>query len=479
MLAAASLIVCVIFFGVFGIFSGEVTATQLILLMLTTLFLGVFGVVGVRLQRPPKSIFRRSIATLPPTYFNYWPLGFVVATCVWMVSSTTGLAAFILATTCGVVATLALYNWKNALNADCTALRKLMQVQPFELILHSSGPPDAAYQVNQWLPVLEQLPYNTAIVVRNHKLAAEIAETSLQVICAEIPESVSQIVDAGVRAILYPANGIYNAQVLRHTECTHIFINHGESDKVVNQSKFLMAYDRLFVGGQLAKDRLIDAGLPVRDEQVVFVGRPQAEMALEKRSADTPLNKVLYAPTWEGFTEVANFGSVRDMGFDILANLASRPGLEVVFKPHPMTGSRCSKTKTELKRISTLCAQRGIKTLTSHDSLHAAMNHSDLMITDVSSVLNEYLITDKPVILCDPFQHSPEELGGTYPSSRAAYLLQKADALMDLVDAIGGEDPMAEQRATVRAYSLGDYPQGALEEFKNRLADVMEPRAEN
>ncbi len=473
MLAAISLILVVIAFGVIGLFTDPISTTRLVLLMVTTVLLVAFSILEAKYQKPPKVMFRRASVPVPAPVFNYWPIGFVLATMAWMIAPQTGLFVLILATAYAAIAVFRLYKSRSALRADAAAIRTEMRSQPYELIVHSSGPPDAAYQVNQWLPVLEQLPFNTAIVVRDGPLARAIEKTTLPIIIAEQSESVAQIVDAGVRTILYPANGMKNAHVLRHTDCTHVFINHGESDKVVNQSKFLMAYDRLFVGGQLAKDRLIDAGLPIRDDQVVFVGRPQAEMALSKRSGDGPLKTVLYAPTWEGFTEVANFGSVRDMGFDILNSLASRPGLDVVFKPHPMTGSRCAKTKAELKKINALCAQRGITVLTSRDSIHAAMNQSDLMITDVSSVLNEYLITDKPVILCDPFQNTPEELGTTYPSSRAAYLLQNAAALRDLVQSISEHDPMAAQRASVRSYSLGDYPQGALEEFKSRLADVM------
>jgi hypothetical protein len=174
----------------------------------------------------------------------------------------------------------------------------------FDVILYVSGPKGSGYQINQWIPVAERMKWKSAICVRNFHLLDEIDETVISVYFAAKAEDIETLKDLGRASVfLYPANSRENATSLRHREMQHYFINHGESDKVVNQSKFLMAYDKLLVAGPMAKSRLEMAGLPLRDNQVEFVGRPQLEIFLEKNCQFGPVRNVLYAPTWDGFVK--------------------------------------------------------------------------------------------------------------------------------------------------------------------------------
>lgn len=227
-----------------------------------------------------------------------------------------------------------------------------MKNDPIDAIFYVSGPIDSGYQINQWIPVAERMNVKSAICVRKYWLLAEINDTSLPVYYAQKAEDIETVKEtSGARIFLYPANPTDNATSLRHADIQHYFINHGESDKVVNQSKLLMAYDKLLVAGPMAKNRLESAGLPVREGQVEYVGRPQLEIFPDSVEESSPIRKVLYAPTWEGFLKEVDYSSVSKFGIRMLEGVLSNPEIEVVFKPHSFTGSSRASTKAALAAI--------------------------------------------------------------------------------------------------------------------------------
>lgn len=339
------------------------------------------------------------------------------------------------------------------------------------MALYIAGPPKAAYQVNQWLRVLEELPLNVFILTRRKGIYDAMLPTQLPVVFARRAGDVEQVFDAAttLRIILYPANPMHNAQALRHIQYQHVFINHGESDKVVNQSKFLLAYDKLFLAGQLSLDRLRGAGLAIRDEQVAFVGRPQAELALNKIASPQLIQTVLYAPTWEGFVEEADYSSIGELGLNIIRTFSAQKRFKLIFKPHPYTGLRDKRRKDYLKTIRKLCLQHGVEYIESDVDIHTCMNQSDLLITDVSSVLNEYLVTSKPIMVCNPQGVDAPELHASYPSTRAAYVLNNGLDVVGLLNKVVQKDSLWPTRQAVREYSMGRTDDPAFDRFTVEL----------
>src|SRR5690606_10213699 len=146
---------------------------------------------------------------------------------------------------------------------------------------------------------------------------------------------------------------------------------------------------------------------------------------------------------------------------------------ELRFKPHPFTGSRSAATRHSLSAVCGMVKAAGKVVLGDSDSLHEAMNWSDLLITDVSSVLNEFLVTNKPIVVCNPQHLHEAEMHGTYPSSRAAYILNDAAGFSSLIEHICASDPKATTRLEVRKDSLGDFEGSALERFTRVLGDSL------
>lgn len=351
-----------------------------------------------------------------------------------------------------------------------------LHANPPLVAVYVSGLASVAYQINQWLPVLERFNLSVVIIVRQRGIYNGMPETNIPIIFARRAIDVEAVLSCGIKTVLYPANPMHNAQAFRHYKLNHFFINHGESDKAVNQSKLLMAYDKLLVAGPMAHRRLIEAGLKLRDNQVEYVGRPQTELQLQvgaNRDNQAPL-RLLYAPTWEGFVDAVDYSSIGMLGSGLLSHLEAIPNVEVVFKPHPYTGSRSALHARYLKEMKEFCMANGIRVEEGLNSIHECMNQSDVLITDISSVLNDYLISRKPIILCvNEKLLERADLDDEFPSSKAAYKLRDSSEIAALLSTIKQNDTLREIRDDVRKDSLGDYPEGALARF----LDVVESSA--
>ena len=357
---------------------------------------------------------------------------------------------------------------------EAQAIKRIKENR-FDVILYASGPKDSGYQINQWIPVAEQMKWKSAVCVRKFYLLDEIDETSIPVYYAAKAENVEALKNLGESSLfLYPANWQDNATSLRHAEMQHYFINHGESDKVVNQSKFLMTYDKLLVAGPMAKSRLELAGLPLRENQVEFVGRPQLEIFLERKIQFGPIRKVLYAPTWEGFVEEADYSSVSDFGITMLESILTDRNLEIIFKPHPLTGSRSQETRGALEKIGRMTKKYpNFKILDKEKKIYPQMNWCDLMIADISSVVNDFLATGKPIILTSTRGLSIKSLHADFPTTRGTYVIENPKIIFDLLMMISEQDPMREDRQQVRKESLGHFREGSLAQFENVVQSAI------
>ncbi len=347
-------------------------------------------------------------------------------------------------------------------------LDKLSRLRP-QIAVHLSGFETAGYQINQWLPVLEQLNLSVIIIVRKKSILSGIHPTSLPIVYVRNHQWLEHVLSIeSMRTVLYPANPMENAQAFRQYRLNHFFINHGESDKAVNQSKLLQAYDKLLVSGPLALERLQTAGLALRADQVEIVGRPQAEMLLDKQGEACGNNlTVLYAPTWEGFGEDVDYSSIQNLGMDILKGLVDDPRVnKAIFRPHPYTGMRNSQVRQVLKDMLLFCKSQKITVHGMDTPIFESMNVSDVLLCDLSSVIGDYLATDKPIILAMNDNVSETIEKGEAVSAESAYKLSEGTQLAELIVDICTVDSMQIERKNIRSRVLGDIPEGSFNRFK-------------
>ncbi len=115
-----------------------------------------------------------------------------------------------------------------------------------------------------------------------------------------------------IKVVLYVNQNAKNFQMFRYGRMWHVFINHGESDKMYMTTNQFKAYDYALVAGDAALDRLRrklwDFDL---DRKAIPIGRPQADhFAGELPYPPDDRTVVLYAPTWEGDRAAAAYGSI-------------------------------------------------------------------------------------------------------------------------------------------------------------------------
>ncbi|NRQ36924.1 hypothetical protein HII36_34565 [Nonomuraea sp. NN258] len=349
-----------------------------------------------------------------------------------------------------------------------------------EVILYFSGTPSSAYQARMWLPTLERIGRRAVVVLRERGMAAHLEGTRLPMLC--IPSSgdlMSFQPLSSAKLCLYVANTGKNVHMLRIPTLRSAFVNHGDSDKEASFNPFSRVYDEVWVAGPAGRDRYRRAKVGVRDENVHEVGRPQLE-GISTYGPGLPYRTVLYAPTWEGWNDDLFHTSLITMGPRIVRALLDHdPPLRVIYKPHPLTGDRDkAATRAHKKIVAMIEAAELAKSKARHPSsttdgsqirhlivtgrephLYECFNQCDLLISDISSVVADFLASEKPYAVTNVAGLPERAFHERYPSTEAGVLLGKD--LAGLADFLDGEDTLALARVKLRSYLFGpEYPDG-------------------
>lgn len=354
-------------------------------------------------------------------------------------------------------------------NGEAKLLKALTAYEPVFLV-HWNAPAGTAYQLAMWLPYLERLNRKFFVLVRNQTNFHEVVGlTKAPVVMRMGLNQLDEVIAPSLRAAFYVNTATVNNHVVRYTNLKHIQLNHGDSDKVPSHNPVFRLYDKNFVAGQAAIDRFAANGVSMPAEMFTIVGRPQVEnVAIATGPIASIANpRVLYAPTWAGFYADSNYSSLL-VGYDIIKALVAR-GCSVVFRPHPYS-QRSAALARECDRIRTLLAEDRRTNGRPHvfgAEAEVAMtvadcfNASDAMVSDVSSVVADYLYSEKPfamVAVSTPASRFPEE----FPLARAAYVIDahggRLEGLDTALDDLLGSDPLAAARRDLKKYYLGDIP---------------------
>ncbi|WP_067172524.1 CDP-glycerol glycerophosphotransferase family protein [Microtetraspora niveoalba] len=341
-----------------------------------------------------------------------------------------------------------------------------------EVLLYFSGPADSAYQATMWLGPLERISARALVVLRERELLGALGETTLPVLC--IPSAVDMMNFRGLdtaRVALFASNVGNNIHMLRTPGVVSVFIGHGDSDKEASFNPFTKVYDEVWVAGPAGRDRYRRAGVGVRDEAIVEVGRPQLA-GVRRTGPGLPYPSVLYAPTWEGWTDDLFHTSVITMGPALVRELLAL-GVRVIYKPHPLTGHRSAAARRAHAAIMRTLRDAGdgavphLAVTGDEPHLYECFNRADLLISDISSVIADFLASGKPYAVTNVAGLPEREFRERYPTAAAAYLIGPDRAeLPGVVSRIRPEeDVLAEARRELRGHLLGPDHPDALTRF--------------
>ncbi len=348
------------------------------------------------------------------------------------------------------------------------AVRAAVERAAPRVVAYFGGPPSSTHALNVWLPTLDRLDVSCLVVVREPWHLDALVPSSVPAVHLPRATDVEDFAVPSLQLALYPTNVVVNNHLLRVPGITDVFVGHGDSDKAGSSTPLSRIFDEIWVAGPAGRDRYRTAQVGVRDEQVREIGRPQlvdVERARPRPAAGTDERfTVLYAPTWEGFYAAGNYSSLALMGAALVRALLALDGVRVLVKPHPASGSVDPAYARAARQVTRLVEQAGAphEVASGVTGLYEAFNAADLLVSDVSSVVTDFLQSGKPYAMTNPLGLPEQEYRTTFPSSAAACLWSRdlADVAADVAEA-RGPDRRREDRARLRAYLLGADPDPA------------------
>jgi CDP-glycerol glycerophosphotransferase (TagB/SpsB family) len=193
---------------------------------------------------------------------------------------------------------------------------------------------------------------------------------------------------------------------------TRVQIFHGVSFKSYAVNEKLRSFDQAFVTGEFHRRQIERAGLgeatrlrrigmPKTD--LLVSDGPSREEVLRPLGLDPGRPAVLYAPTRS--SEVGS--SVDRFGLEILRALSGQDDFSVLIKLHdrslPRWGRHLDRNWEE--ELAPYREHARIRFVETHDIV-PLMAVADLLISDVSSVANEFLLRDRPIVYLDLPAHN-------------------------------------------------------------------------
>ncbi len=264
----------------------------------------------------------------------------------------------------------------------------------------------AEHIYRQWVDVFEDsgIPYLALFrqkkmfdFARRDRPGAAVAFARSGPALAEIINSYPKL-----QVAFYTGNPGNIAQMMQYHHFKHIFIGHGDSDKATSSSRMFRLYDEVWVAGQAHADRLKDV-LP-DDVSMVIVGRPQVMSSfMQERDAEIGPEPVFaYLPTWEGSREEINYASVPMT--EAIAGSVSEIGGVMRVKFHPSNGARLKKFRDLESELATSAVFGDGRNEIVERKFSAAslMDECDYCITDVSSIISDWIVRDRPLFVYRP-----------------------------------------------------------------------------
>jgi hypothetical protein len=342
------------------------------------------------------------------------------------------------------------------------------------------------YQLRQWYAPLAELQQDwpVAIIARSPSTVLALwNESPVPAVYARSVAALEQFVhEQDIRIVFYVNQNAKNFQMFRYGRMWHVFINHGESDKMYMTTNQFKAYDYSFVAGDAAVDRLShklwDFDLKKR---VIAIGRPQADH-LQGEPPYTPDERtvVLYAPTWEGDRAAAAYGSIASHGVALASAILASGRHRLIYRPHPRSGVVDPEYRAANEAIKSAIVKANAADPTAQHVLDEGgalgwqLVAADVAITDVSAMIYDRLATGKPLIVTRPVSADADVDESGYLGSAAWLTADAAGQVLDLIERVQVDDAARETLVYWAQRHFGDTrPGAATKRFRAAIQKVL------
>jgi hypothetical protein len=328
------------------------------------------------------------------------------------------------------------------------------------------------YQIRQWYGPLAELSqtFPVAIISRSPSAMLDLVEESPVpvVYLRQIADLENFIADQQLKIVFYVNQNSKNFQMMRYGRMWHVFINHGESDKMYMTTNQFKAYDFSLVAGEAARGRLRQKIWDYDvDQRTIMIGRPQADHFVgELPYPPDDRTVVLYSPTWEGDREAAAYGSVVSHGVALASSILASDTHRLIYRPHPRTGVIDAEFKRANQAIIAAIAAANTRNPAARHvfddgpTLGWQLEAADVAITDVSAMVYDRLATGKPLIVARPTSENADiDLGG-YLGSAEWLDGDDAASIIEIIDRVQHSDEARERLEFWVKHHFGDTTDG-------------------
>lgn len=438
---------------------------------------------GVDLKPPSEAlarIFTSSILLSTAAHGTFAALattGVIIHGVIWLIP-------LLVATGAGVAVLVTALLRRGRSRSLYESLPERLETYAPKFVFYWDAPRGTAYQVGMWVPYLKRVEEPFFIMVRNPNTFNQAVSVSdgVPVVLARTMAEMDRLVPSSLTTAFYSNNGARNAHFVRYPHITHIQLLHGDSDKASSYNPITVMFDKVYVAGQAGIDRYYDHGVDIPADKFRIVGRPQVEEIVRGETSidEIPRPVVLYAPTWRGAYSDASYSSL-PIAQELFDNLLERD-CTIIFRPHPY----CIKDP-EYRRIIAVLHEKleqnarstGAKHLWGEEaeiqmSVNDCFNACDVMVSDVSSVVVDFLYSEKPFALV-AMGTDEDQFIEDFPLAKVAYVLtEERDTWTEALDSLLRSDPLAAERRGMRVHYLGDFPaqsyaQGFIEEARAQV----------
>ncbi|PPL17336.1 CDP-glycerol glycerophosphotransferase family protein [Microterricola pindariensis] len=345
------------------------------------------------------------------------------------------------------------------------------------------------YQMRQWYKPLAKLAETWPVLILSRASGAAITmldEAPVPVAYVRKVVDLERVIhEQDLRVIFYVNQNAKNFQMMRYGRRWHVFINHGESDKMYMTTNQFKAYDYSLIAGDAARARLGKVLWDYDfDKRALPIGRPQADHYLDDAALPYQQDSrevVLYAPTWEGDRGGAAYGSIATHGVALIARLLASPRHRVIYRPHPRSGvldpayaaaNREIVRMIEAANAADATAQHVFDT---GSQLGWQLVASDVAIVDISAMVYDRLAAGKPLLVTRPANPAAEIDTSGYLSDCEWLPAADADNIVAIVDELThGDAAQARLRRWVEYYFGDTTPGSATRRFHGAVQHLME-----
>jgi len=357
----------------------------------------------------------------------------------------------------------------------------------FRIAVYFADGPVNIYQMRQWYRPLAELGKTWPVVVLSRSATgaeALLADAALPVAFVQTVRDLEQyLAEQDIRIVLYVNQNTRNFQMFRYGRRWHVFINHGESDKMYMTTNQYKAYDYALVAGQAARDRLARVLWDYDIERrTLVIGRPQADhYSGTLPYVEDERTVVLYAPTWEGDRPAAHYGSIRSHGETLVAAVLASDRHRLIYRPHPRSGAVDPEYGAADRRIV-----RAIEAANAADPTAAhvyddgpdlgwQLAAADVAVVDISAMVYDRLAVGKPLLVTRPTDRRAQVDTDGYLSECEWLSADDAGRILAEADRIRDDETAAERLDRwVRHYFGDTTPGAATAAFHAAIARLMD-----